>query len=105
VGSKFLDTPIPALEASYDILAAESDSSWVTLTFGIPNPLTQRIPLRRYSCSICWKATPSLFTGPECKYTGADGTCTGTFVDCRTKGNDVNWGGFLGLDPNGIRIV
>ena len=105
VGANFLDTPIPALEADYDILGAESDSSWVTLTFGIPNPLTQRIPLRRYSSSMCWKATPLYFKGPECKYAGAATSCTGTYKDCKAKGNAVNWGGFLGLDKNGFRIV
>ena len=102
VCEKYLDTPVAALEADYENLAAESDSEWVTFTLGIPNPLTQRIPLRPYSASICPWATPSLFKGPECQYAGADGTCTGTYEDCYTKGNAVHWGGELGLDRNAI---
>jgi len=102
VCEKFLDTPISALEADYENLAAESDSEWVTFTLGIPNPLTQRIPLRIYSASMCPWATPSLFKGPECQYAGEDDSCTGTYEDCYQKGNAVHWGGELGLNPNVI---
>jgi len=102
VCEKFLDTPIAALEADYENLAAESDSEWVTFTLGIPNPLTQRIPLRIYSSSMCPWATPSLFTGPECQYPGEDANCSGGYEECYQKGNAVHWGGELGLDPNVI---
>ena len=104
VCEKFLDTPIVALEADYDNLASESDTEWVTFTLGIPNPLTQRIPLRIYSSSGCPWATPTLFKGPECQYSGGDGTCSGTYEDCYVKGNAVHWGGELGLDPNVLRV-
>ncbi len=104
VGEKFLAPPIAALEADYDILAAESDTEWVTFTLGIPNPLTQKIPLETYSSSSCRYATPSLFKGCMCQYTGADTSCTGAYDDCRTKGNAVHWGGQIGLDPNGMKI-
>jgi len=101
VNSDFLDTSIPALEVDYDLLLAESDAEWVILTLGIPNPLTQRIPLRTQSSSMCPYATPSLFKGPRCQYAGADTSCTGTIIDCRdNKDNAENWGGDLGLDPN-----
>lgn len=104
VCEKFLDYPISALEADYENLAAESDSEWTTFTLGIPNPLTQRYPLRTYSSSSCPWATPTLFKGPECQYAGPDGTCTGTYEDCYQKGNAAHWGGELGLDPNVVRI-
>ena len=104
VNSEFLSTPIPALEADYEVLMAESDEDWVVFTLGLPNPLTQRVPLRSYSSSICPYATPTLFKGPECGYTGSDTTCTGTLEDCRNKGNAERWGGFIGLDPNVTRI-
>lgn len=101
VNSDFLGTAIPALEADYDMLTVESDSEWVTFTFGIPNLLTQRVPLRIFSSSICQEATPVLFKGPRCKYVGAETSCTGTYEDCRdNKNNAVNWGGELGLNPN-----
>jgi len=104
VCEKYLETPIAALEADYDNLASESDSEHVTFTLGIPNPLTQRIPLRIYSSSKCFLATPTLFKGPRCQYAGGDATCTGTYEDCHTKGNAVHWGGELGLDPSVLKV-
>ena len=104
VNEKFLTSPVSALEADYDNLASESDSEWVTFTLGIPNPLTQRIPLEMYSSSICPEATPAKFKGPKCQYSGVDGTCTGNYEDCYTKGNAEHWGGELGLDPNAVRV-
>ena len=101
---KYLDTPVTALESLYDVLGAESDDEWVTLTLGIPNPLTADMPKRVYSASGCPFAVPALFKGPECGYAGADTTCTGTLEACHTKGNDARWGGDLGLDPNGITV-
>jgi phage-related protein len=103
VCENYLSTPIKALEADYENLAAESDSSWVTFLLGVPNPLTQRIPLEIYSSNRCQQATPSLFKGPACQYTGSDPSCTGTYEDCFAKGNAENWGGELGLDPKVIK--
>lgn len=104
VCEKFLDYQVAALEADYEALAAESDSEWVTFTLGVPNPLTQRYPLRIYSSNSCPWATPTLFKGPRCQYAGVDSTCTGTYEDCYQKGNAVHWGGELGLDPNVMKI-
>ena len=98
VNEKWLDSPVSALEADYDNLAAQSDSEWVTFTLGIPNPLTQRFPLRMFSSSMCSEAHPDLFKGPACQYDGEDVTCTGSYEDCYTKGNAVHWGVELGLD-------
>lgn len=101
---KFSDTPVQDFEAIYGILTAGSDSEWIALSLGIPNPLTQKIPRDLYSSSICPLATPSLFKGVKCRYTGEDTTCTGLFEDCRTKGNAQHWGAELGLDPSSIRV-
>jgi len=104
VNSEFLGTAIPALEANYDLLLAESDEEWVSFTLGIPNPLTQRIPLRIWSASGCPWATPTLFKGARCQYAGVETTCTGTYRDCKdNKSNEVHWGGELGLNPNVTR--
>jgi len=100
VNSDFLDTAIPALEADYELLTAESDSDWVTFTIGIPNSLTQRTPLRTYSSDSCPWATPTLFKEIGCQYTGNDTSCLGTLEDCRAKGNAVHFGGEVGLDAN-----
>jgi len=101
---KFLEMPAAALEATYDILTAGSDYQWITFILGIPNLLTQRIPLWSYSSKVCPLATPSLFKGPRCQYPGPDPVCTGLFEDCYTKGNAVHWGAELGLDPNAVKV-
>lgn len=105
VHEDFLDYEIKALEVNYEILNADSDWEWVYFTLGIPNPLTQKLPLRIGSSKICPLALPELFKGPECQYTGSETSCKGTIEDCRdTKNNAVHWGGELGLDPNVARI-
>lgn len=101
VCSKFLSTSVPALEATYGILAPESDETGVSLLLGPPNKLSQTIPIRSYNSSGCPYATSTLFKGVECGYSGADSSCTGLYDDCRTKGNAARFGGDLGLDPNG----
>lgn len=101
---KYLDMPVAALQADYDILTAGSDPMWVMFVLGIPNPLLQRIPLWAYSSKVCPLATPSLFKGPRCQYTGGDSVCTGLFEDCYVKGNAVHWGAEAGLDPNAVRV-
>lgn len=103
-GEKFLDEAIPALEYNNEILGAETDDAYVTLTLGIPNPLSQQVPLRSYCATSCPFATPDLFKGPECGYSGVDTSCTGTYQDCYEKGNAVRWGGDIGLDPNGMSL-
>lgn len=104
VNEKWLTSPVDALEFDYDNLASESDTEWVTFTLGIPNPLTQRYPLRIYSSNSCPWATPTLFKDARCQYTGGDGTCTGTYEDCYVKGNAAHWGAEIGLDPNCVKV-
>ncbi len=102
---KYLEQPAAALQAEYDILTAGSDYQWVTFILGIPNPLTQRIPLWSYSSKVCPLATPSLFGGPRCQYDGVEERCTGLLKDCRdNKNNAEHWGAEPGLDPNAVRI-
>ena len=101
---KFLETPVLSLEATYAIRTAGSDSEWVLFTLGIPNPLLQRMPRELYNSSVCPLATPSLFKGVKCRYTGGDTICTGLFEDCRKKGNAQHWGAELGLDQSSVRV-
>lgn len=101
---KYLEEPVGNLEADYDIMTAGSDYQWVVFTLGLPNLLTQRIPLWLYSSKVCPLATPSLFKGVKCQYAGGDTTCTGLYEDCFTKGNKIHWGAEMGLDPNAVRL-
>lgn len=104
VNNKFLDNQISALEYNYDVLAADSDEENCTITLGVPNLLTQRFPLREYSSKRCPWATPTWFKGAHCQYAGADTECDGTYEECKSKGNQVNFGGELGLDPATVTI-
>ena len=100
----FLDCYIEELEQTVRILVANSDTKQITFVLGIPNPLMQKIPLRRYTSKKCPYAMPSLFKGPECQYAGVDATCLGRYEDCYDKSNQVHWGSELGLDPAAGRI-
>ena len=100
----FFTDSIAPLEMSYDIIKAGSDSQWVNLEIGIPNPLTQRLLADMYSSTKCSEAKPSRFKGPKCQYAGANTSCTGKYSDCYTKGNHVHWCGDLGLDGNVVRV-
>jgi len=103
VNNNYLNEPVPALEADYDVLCAASDEKTVTFTLGIPNPMTQQFPLRNTSSSMCPWATPTLFKGPECQYAGEDTTCPGDYLHClEVKENAEHWGGEKGLDPNAV---
>ena len=95
---------VSSLESEFGILAVESDESGVSFVLGVPNLLSQQVPIRSYSSSGCPYATSSLFKGVECGYSGSDTSCTGTLSDCVGKGNAARWGGDLGLDPNGIGL-
>jgi len=99
----FLDKYIAELEQITYILTADSDTEYVNIHCGPPNPLIKKIPLRRYSSKTCPYALPGLFKGPECQYAGGDAVCTGKFEDCYAKGNAAHWGGEIGLDPNTSR--
>ena len=101
---KFLETPVQNFEALYSILMAGSDNERIAFSLGIPNPLTQKIPRDLYSYTVCPLATPSLFKGVYCRYTGSDTVCTGLLEDCYTKGNTQHWGAEVGLDPSSIRV-
>ena len=104
VNNAFLATSIPALEADFENLVSRSDEEWIYFTLGVPNPMLKRIPLRDYSSSICPYATPTLFKKSRCRYAGADTTCTGTYEDCLSKGNQTSWGGFIGLDNSSMEV-
>lgn len=104
VHENYLDYEIKALETFYQILVGDSDWQWIYFTLGIPNPLTQQLPLRVGSSKVCPWAQPEFFKGARCQYAGSDTSCIGTIKDCRNKGNGVHWGGELGLDPNVARI-
>lgn len=103
VNSSLLAQDFTELDLSFEIQKTSADSSYVTFELGIPSPLNKRFPLYRYSGSICnWVSN---FKGAECKYAGVTTTCDGRFVTCEGLGNDLNFGGHLGLGQGGVRFV
>jgi len=96
----FLEAAITELEQTINILTAGGNEKWNTFLLGLSNWKLRKIPNQRFSSKKCPWAKPGLFKGPECQYGGADATCTGLYSDCDDKGNAVNWGGHLCLDPS-----
>lgn len=87
----------------YEVVSVEIDSEWVSFTLGAPNPIRRRFPLDRYLPRQCQYVRQ--FKGVECKYAGADPTCTGGYNDCLGKGNTPNFGGFIGMDDMKLRLA
>lgn len=94
-----VDTPDLTME--YDVLVAKANDEWVHLTLGAPNPLRDRFPLERYIANHCkWKIGI-----PECGYVGELTPCERNLTACRDRENSHKFGGEIGLNPNGVRIV
>ncbi len=76
-------------------------NEFLTVSLTSDNPLTKRFPQIPYLSVYC----PWYFTGAECGYTGAETTCNRTYQDCAGRGNVANFGGFIGLQGDYLRIV
>lgn len=83
----------PELTYVFEVLEAEQNDQWVTLTLGIPNPLTKRFPRDRHVPSLC----RFVFKGAYCQYTGSASTCNHTLTQCRTYNNSLHFGGSPGI--------
>jgi len=60
------------LELTYDVIACNSTSQWVTFILGSPNPLRQRFPLHKYMalhCRFQYRDVEDQI-GPRCQYVG-----------------------------------
>lgn len=104
VNAAFLSENYSELTWVFTVLSCVADSKWVNFSVGSPNPLRRRYPLYRYNADHC----PWRFKSVECKYDGADSSCTRTLANCllRTEGsNSLNFGGHIGLGQGGIRLV
>lgn len=91
------------LELEFSVMGCQADAQWVTWTLGMANPMNQRFPLYRYLALHC--AWASNFKGAECGYSGSETECPGTFAACVAFGNTARFGGFLGMQSDGIRIA
>lgn len=101
VNNGLLDEDYSELELEFSVMGCETDAYWVTWTLGMVNPLNRRFPLYRYLAKHCnW-----VFKGAECGYAGSATTCNRSFDDCIARDNTTNFGGFLGMQSDGIRIA
>ena len=100
VNAGLLSENYAELTATFTVLGTKCNAQWVVFTLGSANPLNKRFPPDVYSALHC--RFP--FKGPHCKYAGAVTTCNRTFNDCRTRANEINFGGHLGLDGRGARV-
>ena len=95
----------------YDVLSTKSSAQWVTFVLGAPSPLRRPFPPDKYVAQNCaWQFDTATTPSPECDYrVNGDGTgkttCKRTYSDCVNHGNETRYGGFLGLQTGGIRIV
>ena len=96
---------------TYDVIGSSSNEKWLVFTLGAPSPLRQPFPLNKYYALHCrWQFDTAATPSPECDYlTYGDGlsktVCKRTFEDCKAHDNAVRFGGFVGLQSGGVRIV
>lgn len=101
VNTGYLSENYAELEMTFDVIKSEASSEWISLTLGAPSPLNKRFPLYRYLANHCrWQ-----YRGLECGYSGSLPSCKKTLEDCRNHGNSPRFGGFIGLNRIGVKLV
>lgn len=101
VNNGLLTEDYSELELEFSVMGCSADAYWVTWTLGMVNPLNRRYPLYRYLANHCnW-----VFGEAECGYAGSATTCDRSYDDCLSRDNAANFGGFLGMQSDGIRIA
>jgi len=108
VNNALLSEDYSELEMEFNVIGCDADAYWVTWTLGMANPINRRFPLYRYLANHCaWTFTGGAAVGVnvECAYVGAFTTCNRTLSDCVARGNTARFGGFLGMQSDGIRIA
>lgn len=93
VHSAHLSETTPVIEDVFTVMETASDEDWVYFSIGGISPFQRRFPRDRYLSTVC----RHFFKGALCLYDGADTTCDHTLVDCRSKGNQAQFGGSPGI--------
>jgi len=108
VNAGLLSESYSELDMNFTVMGCEVNSTWVTWTLGMANPINRRFPLFRYLASHCsWTYTKGVPDGIniECNATSALTTCNRTLADCVERNNSERFGGWLGMQSDGIRIA
>lgn len=86
------------LEEYFVVTACNVDEQWIDFTLGNGYSAKSIRPLDRYMKNHC----PYKFKGVRCGYNGNLTTCQHTLMDCRSHGNSTRFGGFPGIDQQGV---
>lgn len=101
VNSAYLTENYSELDTTFDVVQSSLNPLYVNIKLGYRNLMLVRYPLYRYIPNHCnW-----LFKSPMCAYTGTDITCDRNLNACRQKNNSSRFGGYLGLQGGGIKVV
>ena len=98
--STLTDSPaIAELELNFSIISATIDSfNRISFSLGGENPTRYRCPPERYLKGHCRYKE---FKGDLCRYAGGESSCNRTFTQCKSYGNEANFGGFPGVGSLG----
>ena len=108
VNAGLLSENYSELDMEFQVMGCEADAYWVTWNLGMANPINRRFPLYRFLANHCsWTFTGGLAVGVniECSFLGAFTTCNRTLENCAERENTERFGGFLGMQSDGIRIA
>ena len=98
VHSKHLDIVTPEIEETFTITSVDSDDVWVYITLSLLNPFLRDFPRQKYIKNFC----RFKFKDARCKYSGTATSCNHTLENCKSLGNEANFGGFAGIPLGGL---
>lgn len=94
----------PEVQEFFTVIGASAQGYMVSWTLGIESILSKVFPKRKELRDRCsWR-----YKGPECKYAGPSGSCDFSLQGangCAAHQNTINFGGFPGINSNGIRYA
>lgn len=102
INSKYLSENYAELETTFTVLDCCVTEDWIEFLIGSPEELRDAFPPNKYYPKFC---RYNEFKGALCKYSGSETDCNRTLDRCMELLNAENFGGFPGLDPEGIKIV
>lgn len=101
VNAAHLSDDYAELTTTLTVVGCQCNAQWVVFTLGAANPLNKKFPPNQYIAAHC----RFKFRGTYCGYVGAESECNKTIDRCRELQNSPRFGGHLGLDGSGIRLV
>lgn len=103
VNSQHLDVDMSAKAMEFMVLAGSPTETEIIFGLGAPNPLIQWVQRHRYFADYC--PFVSRFGDAECGYSGEQTVCNGLLSQCKDYGNQVRFGGEVGLRSRTVRFA